>query len=196
MHSAPAGEQRPRPRRRPGRYHRVGARPKADAGCARSARSRCDPQQGSGDPRHGTRGRLPGAAPVRRRIRTWRACTTTRRAPAALGRQVGNTPCAGRRWLAGRPGQRTCPRDRALDLRCRQHPPVIPAARAAEARAKARVIVGASHAPRLTANLPLAKEPWWHCGNAPMEAALTCGCRASLRSRGTVTTVDNPMCRH
>jgi len=104
-------------------------------------------------------------------------------------------PGAGRGWPAGRPGQRTRPRDRALDLRRRQGAPMVSAARAAEARAKARVIVGASHASRLTANLLLAKELWWHCENAPMEAALTQGCRASLRIRGTVAAVDNPMCR-
>ena len=73
---------------------------------------------------------------------------------------------------------------------------MIPGARAAEAGDKARVIIGASHAPRLTAKLLLAKEARWHCGNAQMEAALTLGYRASLRSHGTVTAVDNPMCRH
>ena len=117
-------------------------------------------------------------------------------APAALGRQIGEAPRTDRwrcnRWPRGCAGAG----NRALDLRCRQHTPMIPAARAAEARAKARVIVVASHAPRLTANLLLAKEPWWHCENAPMEAATTRGCRASLRIRGTVVTVDNPMCRH
>jgi len=117
------------------------------------------------------------------------------RAPAALGRQVSKMPCAGRRWPAGDPGQRTRPRDRTLHLHRCQHPSMVPAACEPEARAKARVIVGLSHAPRLAVNQPPAKEPWWHCENAPMEAALTRGYRASLRICGTVSAVDTPMCR-
>ena len=117
-------------------------------------------------------------------------------APAALGRQIGEAPRTDR-WRPSRwPRECAGTRNRALDLRCRQYPPRFPATRAAKARAKAWIIVGASHAPRLTVNLPLAKEPWWHCENAPIEADLTRGCRASLRSRGTVAAVDNPMCRH